>query len=256
MVLKPVAGTRSYRSSRAFLVRTVDVGETDRRLTFFTESDGVLVAVGKAARRSRKRFGGALQKYFLLDVIWIEEGKRMPILASASILASFWEIVANWERVRYADYLLELALGLFPQSGSQARPFAFLLAGLRALAGGEHPVSVGRKAEAAFLALGGWGPDLSACRKCGKVEGGSFRFVIPEGRLFCGACAGKAGSLLSPGAVRTWRALQASSPATVGRIRIQESVLVELQDVMQKYIKWNFGGSFRSLGTDPNDGNP
>lgn len=232
------------------------MGETDRRLTFFTESDGVVVVLAKAARRSRKRFGGALQKYFLLDVIWTEEQKKMPILTSVSILASFWEIVANWERVRYADYLLELSLGLFPHSGSQAGPFAFLLAGLRALSGGESPVSVGRKAEAAMLALGGWGPDLSACRKCGKTESRSFRFVIPEGRLFCGACAGRGGGLLSPGAVRTWRALQASSPATVGRIRIQESVLVELQNVIPKYIKWNFGDSFRSLGTDPGDGSP
>ncbi len=251
-----MAGTRSFRTSRAFLVRAADLGETDRRLTFFTETDGLLIAVAKAARRSRKRFGGALQKYFLLDVIWTEEGKKMPILTSASILASFWGIVEDWERVRYADYLLELARSLFPQSGPQAGAFAFLLAGLRALSGGESPVSVGRKVEAVFLKLGGWGPDLSSCRRCGKAESRSFRFVVPEGRLFCGACAGKAGGLLSPGAVRTWRALQASSPATVGRIRIQESVLVELQNVMQKYLRWNFGDSFRSLGPDPAGGNP
>lgn len=246
-----MGATRSFRTSRAFLVRTADVGETDRRLTFFTEADGALIAVAKAARRSRKRFGGALQKYFLLDVVWTEEPKKMPILTSASILASFWEIVVNWERVRYADYLLELVSSLFPQSGSQNKAFAFLLAGFRSLSGGEPPVSVGRKAEAVFLALGGWGPDLSACRRCGRTESGSFRFVVSEGRLYCGACARSAGGPLSLGAVRTWRALQASSPANIGRIRIPEQVLLELQHVIPKYIKWNFGASFRSLGHDP-----
>jgi recombinational DNA repair protein (RecF pathway) len=99
--------------------------------------------------------------------------------------------------------------------------------------------------------LGGWGPDLSACRKCGRPESRSFRFVVAEGRLSCEACAGRGGILLSLGAVRTWRALQASSPPTVGRIRIPESVLLELQSVIPKYLMWNFGVSFKSLGDIP-----
>ena len=112
------------------------MGEADRRLTFFTETFGVVGVVAKAAHRSRKRFGGALQKYFLLDVAWSEEPGRMPILASAAILESFWDIVADWEKVRYADYLLELVSSLFPQPGPKARTFAVLLAGVRALAAG------------------------------------------------------------------------------------------------------------------------
>ena len=245
-----MAGTRSYRSSRAFLVRTVDMGETDCRLTFFTESDGVLVAVAKAARRSRKRFGGALQKYFLLDILWGEDGRKMPILTSASILVSFWDIVADWDRVRYADYLLELASSFFPQSGHKTKAFAFLLAGFRSLSGGETPASVGRKAEAAFLSLGGWGPELSGCHRCGRAESGSFRFVVSEGRLYCLACSGKGGHPLSLGAVRTWRALQASSPATIGRVRIPETILEELQMVIPRYLEWNLGVSLRSLSVD------
>jgi DNA repair protein RecO (recombination protein O) len=139
------------------------MGEADRRLTFFTESAGAVTVVAKSAHRSRKRFGGVLQKYFLLDLSWSEEQRRLPILTSASILEAFWDILANWERVRYADYLLELVSAFFPQAGPKPKAFTFLLAGIRSLSAGESPVSVGRKMEAAFLAAGGWGPDLSAC---------------------------------------------------------------------------------------------
>lgn len=245
-----MTGQRSFRSSQAFLVRSVDMGEADRRLALFTETDGAVSVVAKAARRSRKRFGGALQKYFLLEVAWTEEPRRMPILTSASILVSFWDIVADWDKVRYADYLLELASSLFPQSGHKKKAFAFLLAGFRSLSGGESPVSVGRKAEAAFLSLGGWGPELSGCHRCGKADSGSFRFVVSEGRLYCGRCSGKGGHPLSLGAVRTWRALQALSPTNVGRVRVPESVLKELQMVIPKYLEWNIGSGFRSLGVD------
>ncbi len=251
-----MAGRRSFRSSQAFLVRTVDMGEADRRVTFFTEADGALSVVAKSARRSRKRFGGTLQKYVLLEVDWTEEPRRMPILTSASILASYWDIIADWDRVRYADYLLELVSSLFPQPGPKTKAFAFLLAGFRSLSGGESPVSVGRKAEAAFLSLGGWGPELSACLRCGSTDSGSFRFVVPEGRLYCGACSGRGGHPLSLGAVRTWRALQASSPAAVGRVRIPESILEELQEVIPRYLEWNFGAGFRSLGIDSTSRKP
>ena len=243
-----MAVRRSFRTSRAFLVRAASMGETDRRLTFFTEAAGAVTVVAKAAHRSRKRFGGALQKYFLLDAAWTEEPGRMPILTSASILESFWDIVANWERVRYADYLLELASAVFPQSGPKPKAFAFLLAGIRSLSQGASPASVGRKAEAAFLASGGWGPDLSACRRCGRSENRSFRFVVPEGRLYCDSCPGEGGTPLSLGAVRTWRALQAPSSSAVGRVRIPESVLEELQKVIPKYLEWNLGKPLRSLG--------
>ncbi len=242
-----MAGRRSFRSSRAFLIRAADMGETDRRLTFFTESAGAVTVVAKAAHRSRKRFGGVLQKYFLLDLSWSEEQRKLSILTSASILEVFWDILANWERVRYADYLMELVSAIFPQAGPKPKAFAFLLAGIRSLSAGEFPVSVGRKMEVAFLATGGWGPDLSACGKCGKTEGRFFRFAVAEGKLYCEACAEKRDGLLSLGAVRTLRALQTSTPSTIGRVRISENILMELQAVIPRYLEWNFGKAFRSL---------
>ena len=156
---------RSFHASPAFLVRAVDMGEADRRLSFFTRDAGLVHAVGKAAWRSRKRFGGTLQRYVLLDIAWTETAGRLAVLSAASVSQSFWSIVEEWERVRHADYLLELAAGLFPQGGPKPRAFGILLEGVRSLAAGEPPGTVTRRVEAAFLAVGGWGPDLSRCRE-------------------------------------------------------------------------------------------
>ena len=252
----PSAGPRSYRSARAFLVRSIDTGETDRRISFFTDSDGMVSTVAKAAHRSRKRFGGSLQKYFLLNVAWTESPGRMPVLESVSLVTSFWEIVADWEKVRHADYLLELAAVLFPQPGPKPKAFDVLLAGMRSLALGEPPHSLARKSEAAFLSLGGWGPNLTACRRCGqptgsfqsKLHGRSVRFVLSEGGILCGHCPGDGGVHLSLGALKTWRALQASSPAVLARVRITDTILDELQIVIPKYLEYCIGKRLRSLG--------
>ncbi len=253
------AAPLAFRASRAFLVRAQDMGETDRRLVFFTEGFGVVTLVAKSARKSRKRFGGTLQKYLLLDLSWTERGGGMALLTSASLLESFWDIVGEWEKVRHADYILELAAGAFPQPGPKPKVFACLLGLLAALSSGETPESAARKAEAAFLSLGGWGPALARCRKCGReVDGGAarnraervpFRFDSSEGGLLCGECAGArgAGTPLSPGAIRTWRAIQSASPTGLARLRIPDSILKELRIVIPKYVEWCLGRRFRSI---------
>lgn len=259
----PSAGPRTFRAARAFLVRSVDTGETDRRVSFFTETDGMVAATAKAAHRSRKRFGGTLQKYFLLDIAWSETAARMPVLDSVSLVTSFWEIVRDWEKVRHADYLLELAATLFPQPGPKPEAFGVLLSGMRSLARGDSPHAAARRAEAAFLSLGGWGPNLAACRRCGrpcdapsKLPVRSVRFVRSEGGILCENCAGAGGMRISPGAVKTWRALQASSPAAPARLRISEAILEELEMVIPKYLEYCIGARLRSLGGDVSAENP
>lgn len=238
----------SFHSSPAFLARAIDLGEADRRLTFFTRDAGVLVTVGKSAWRSRKRFGGTLQRYVLLDIAWTSLPGRMAVLSSASVNRSFWGIVEDWERVRHADHLLEVASELFPQAGAKPRAFEVLLGGMRSIADGESPPETARWAEAEFLAIGGWGPDLSGCRKCGENEGASYRFIASEGGVLCEACQPAGGSPLSPGAVKTWRALQAGKTAARGRLRVPIVIAEELRTVIPGYVEYCLGKQLRSLG--------
>ena len=244
----PAAGPRRFRSSRAFLVRSADVGEADRRLSFFTEDEGEVTLVAKSAHRSRKRFGGALQRYVLLDITWTEVPRRIPLLTGAAVAESFWNLLEDWERVRHADYLLELSVALFPQPGPKPKAFSHLLSGIRSLSRGAVPHSAGRKAEAALLAVAGFGPDLSSCKRCGKADRNLFRFQVAEGRIYCDPCSGRGGLPLSLGAVKTWRVLQSPTPAAPERLRITEKILNELQAVIPKYLEWCIGKPLRSLG--------
>lgn len=237
----------SFHSSPAFLARAIDLGEADRRLTFFTRDAGVLVTVGKSAWRSRKRFGGTLQRYVLLDIAWTERPGRMAVLSSASVNRSFWGIVEDWERVRHADHLLEIASELFPQAGPKPRAFEALLRGMGSIAGGEPPPEVALKVEAELLAIGGWGPNLYGCRKCGGMESRSYRFLSPEGGIVCGGCPPEGGFPLSLGAVKTWRALQAGEGAGRSRLRIPVAIAVELRSIIHEYLEYCIGKRLRSL---------
>jgi DNA repair protein RecO (recombination protein O) len=245
----PAPGGTTFHASRAFLVRAVDVGEADRRLTFFTEREGVVTLLGKAAWKSRKRFGGALQRYFLLDVSWSARGARPPVIDHSAILESFWDLLPDWERVRHGDHLLEAAAALFPQPGPKPRAFHALHAGLRCLASGEDPLLVARRCEAVLLHTAGWGPNLSGCRACGREISRSFRFLPGDGGVACDGCTPGGGEPLSGGAVRTWRAFQGASPGEYGRIRASGAILSELGRILPAYLAWCTGRPLRSLAT-------
>ncbi len=225
------------------------MGETDRRFTLFSESEGTVSLLGRSARKSRKRFGGVLQRYFLLDIGWSSITDRMPVLEQVMLVASFWEIIEDWDRVRHADYLLEMAVNLFPQPGPKPRAFEALYSGIRSLALGEPPGAVVARTEAAMLSTAGWGPNLGGCKVCGTNQAGTFRFIVPEGVLACPGCPGISGAPLSLGAVKTWRALQSSSPSVLGRIRLAEPILSELREVIRKYVEHCIGRPLRSLGS-------
>jgi DNA repair protein RecO (recombination protein O) len=242
------AGARSFHASPAFLVRAVDHGEADRRLTFFTRDAGVVVTMGKSAWRSRKRFGGTLQRYVLLDISWTESPGRMAVLSTAALAESYWALVGDWERVRHADHLLELAAELFPQPGPKPGEFGILRSGIRSLAQGGPPGETARRAEAGFLALGGWGPHLAGCRKCGAADRVVYRFLPSEGGILCEGCKPAGGATLSLGAVKSWRALQGRGGTTKGRLRVPARIVAELQPVMIGYIEYCLGKAVRSLG--------
>ena len=49
-------------SSEAIVLKSIDFGEADKIITFFTKDFGKIRGIAKSAKRSKKRFGAALEK--------------------------------------------------------------------------------------------------------------------------------------------------------------------------------------------------
>lgn len=239
----------TFHASRAYLVRSFDLGEADRRVVFFSEEMGLVPLMAKSALRSRKRFGGLLQRYLLLDVSWHERPNRASVLDSVSLRESHWGIVSSWEKVRSADSLLGVASSLFPQPGGKPRAFRTVLSMMREVDAGTDPDVVFVKGTASLLSIAGWGPNLSGCPGCGTDDGAGFRFIPSEGRVFCRRCRVGGGVPISTGAVKTWRHLQGGDSAGMGRVRVGGGILQELRVVIGAYLEWCMGRSLDGGGS-------
>ncbi len=64
------------RQSEAIVLRTYPLREADLLVTLFTRSEGKIRGVAKAAKSSRRRFGGALEPLTYVRAYWDEREKR------------------------------------------------------------------------------------------------------------------------------------------------------------------------------------
>ena len=75
------------RTAEAFVLRTGSLGESDVLITLFTRELGKVRGVARGARRSRKRFGGALEPLTRVRASFVErEGRDLVQVNDLEVL--------------------------------------------------------------------------------------------------------------------------------------------------------------------------
>jgi DNA repair protein RecO (recombination protein O) len=191
--------------SAALLVRSVAYGEADLIATFFTETDGKLSAVVRGARRSTKRFGGALEPIHELVVTLEDKGKELCTLKEARIGRAREGIVKGLDTMEAAGRALRWVRHLCPARTPEPSAWSSLRSlldvldacGWESVASAPPSVSPVVLQHLAVFGLGlladvGYAIDLEHCVKCGKpCPGGRPAFLdAAGGGLVCMACGG------------------------------------------------------------------
>jgi DNA repair protein RecO (recombination protein O) len=175
------------------LLRSVDFGESDRVLTLLTRESGKLSVLAKGARRSKKRFAGALEPFSLLRVEIAAGRGALARLESATILRAFPKLLGDLARMTTAGALLGLVRELTPEAVADPEVFedtVQLLAALDASQLSERALSVCFQLQQ--LSRAGFSPRLHACGSCGKrpEPGRATDFDARRGYIVCQACGG------------------------------------------------------------------
>jgi DNA repair protein RecO (recombination protein O) len=207
---------KRHQKLRAIVLHTVDYGESDRVVTLFTAERGRLAAFARGARASRRRFGGALEPFTLLEVEATERrGADLPVLESAQVEQGFGNLRADLARIACASYACELARELVREAEPHPDLFELLAAYLGGLDAAPATAAGLRAFELGALRAAGLAPRLDACARCGEVpEAGSrLRFDPGHGGLLCHRCA----AFASPAA----RGLSAATARALARLEAE-----------------------------------
>jgi DNA repair protein RecO (recombination protein O) len=187
--------TRSHQSE-ALVLRRVNLGEADLVVHLLTESMGRVSAVARSARKSQKRFGGALEVFHTLRVRLEErEDKELMTLQESTIAIARRQIVSDLDRMQAAGRVLGWVRRAAPPRVREPAIWSTVVSLLDALESTTAAPQVTcqlAQAGLRLLAACGWGLELDQCVVCGRTcASGKAAYVdANRGGLVCRSCGG------------------------------------------------------------------
>jgi len=163
----------ALKESEAIVLRTYPLREADLLVTFFTRNEGKVRGVARSAKKSRKRFGGALEPLTFVRAFYEDrERQELARLDALEVLESPLASEVSYARAVALAHLAELLDELLPDREANDAVFRLTLSVLSRLRGPEiwMPVTY---FELWMTRLVGFLPDLSECVVCGRTLNGS-----------------------------------------------------------------------------------
>jgi DNA repair protein RecO (recombination protein O) len=156
------------KQSEAIVLRTYPLREADLLVTLFTRAEGKVKGVAKSAKRSRKRFGGALEPLTCIRAEWHDrEGSELARLDSAEVLLSPLASPIDLHRATALAHVAEMLDQLMPDREANDGIFRLAWAVLQALEDGPIWLPVAYF-DLWTVRLMGFLPPLDECIECGE----------------------------------------------------------------------------------------
>ncbi len=167
------------KQSEALILRTYPFHEADLLVTFFTRSEGKVRGVAKAAKKSKRRFGGALEPLTHVIAHWEDKEKQeLARLDSCDIIGSPLTTEVTYQRVVALSYVAEVLDQLLPDREAHDDVFRLALAVVKQI----KPDSIWMPLtyfDLWIVRLIGLLPELTECVVCGESLNGSKAWFHP-----------------------------------------------------------------------------
>ncbi|HVP53946.1 MAG TPA: DNA repair protein RecO [Candidatus Eisenbacteria bacterium] len=166
----------ALKQSEAIVLRTYPLREADLLVTLFTRAEGKVKGVARSAKKSRKRFGGALEPLTTVRAYYEDrERQELARLDSCDIVESPLSSEMDYPRVVALEHIAETLDELLPDREVNDAIYRLAVSVLRRLQCG--PIWMPLTYFQLWLVrLVGFLPELGSCSHCGESLNGSRAF--------------------------------------------------------------------------------
>ena len=242
----------------AILLRKIEYGDHDFIISFLTESKGKISVIAKNAKKSVKRFSGALDLFFdnHIQCTFPKKNKDgLIILSQAQIKNGFTNIRYDVFKTAYASFWVELIHFWLEEDKTQSDLYDLLLFSLDALNTGLISKKVLNLIfQIRFMSISGFSPNIENCDICktsvDSIEQKNIRFDFKEGRIICQNCAeqrSKYGMMISKGTLKQLFWINNADINRADRIRFSGFAIEEGTRLLEAFIPFHIGKDFKSL---------
>src|SRR3569833_4051750 len=174
------------KHSEAIVLRTYPLREADLPVTFFPRAEGKVKGVAKSAKKSRKRFGGALEPGTFVRVYWEDrERQELGRVDSCEVLLSPLSAPMDYGRMVAIEHIAEMLDEVMPDREANDAVFRLVWSVLQLLDAGRvwMPVTY---FELWMVRLLGFLPEWNVCIVCGRSleQGRAWYHALADG-LMC-----------------------------------------------------------------------
>ncbi len=237
-------------NTRAIVLKSINLSESDRLVTFLTENHGKIKCVAKGARKVKNRYWGSLEPMSLIHLIYFgKEHQSLYRLNHADIIESFQSIRDDFSKLYTGIYFLELIDSMILEGHQEKRIFNLLQQALTALKQQSELESLIRLFEVRLLSLSGYKPQMDHCVVCKTTsENGIFKFSFIQNGIICGNCTRRVSTDIqfTTGTRNYIKKLMSVEIKSCERLKIPKNQAEEIEKVTHRLVLSHLGRELKS----------
>ncbi len=230
---------REYQTE-AIVIKKTKLGEADTILTFFTPRLGKIQGFAKSLRKPKSKMAGHLE-LLTHSTVSFARGRNLDTIVGAQTVDTFLPLKNDLWLTSCGLYIAELVHQFTAEHQENYGIFQLTLETLERLCRENNKELVLRYFELHLLESAGYRPQLRECVGCHKtLEPITNYFSSSAGGMLCPDCAlnHPFSSSLSLNAQKVLRLLQSNEYTHVSRVKIDNELARELEEVISDYLKY------------------
>ena len=180
-------------STPAIVLRTREFGESDKIVTVLSRAEGKFTGIAKGAKRSRRRFPGALEIFSHVNLDYRQKNDTALCFLERAVIIQPWRrLLSSLECYAAASHVVEIADKMTADREVGDDIYALVVAGLARLEERPPLATTLRLFELAVLTASGYRQRFDLCFRCrtsvAEIEG-TLRIPHAGAGLVCPRCA-------------------------------------------------------------------
>ena len=232
----------------AIVLHTYNLTESSKIVVLLTSLRGKVRAVAKGVRRTKSKFGSALEPITHIEAqLHFKDNRDLQTLSQAVTRESFASIRADLTRLGLASVMCELMEQFVQENEESSRAFVLLLVSLKTLASmSKNYPTLLIAYYLKILEISGLQPVLENCAGCGKELNRPAYLDAGAGGVLCPGCSSGMGERVAPGSIKIMRRLLSIDWTMLERVRVPSSSADEILNVLGAYIAHHTGRKLRT----------
>jgi DNA repair protein RecO (recombination protein O) len=241
----------ALEKTEALVLRSMKFGETSKIVTFLSRDHGRLKAIAKGVRAARPRFGGALEPFARLELVYYRKNHGdLHLVSQADLIEGFLGLTDDLMRYAFGCGVLEFTERVVGDESEAGVVFDDAIDVLRLMQESDRDAlpHLLRAFQMKAIVTLGHAPELYTCTSCGRDAGASVTVSALSGGVLCVSCARNAPNTLrtSQAALGILRAYREEPLREAALRTIDPRVRAEVGRVMEAFLSAQFD-TYRGL---------